>query len=45
MARQGVHFHIDGRDVSYTHTAFRRWVVDLVVLFCGITVFGGMEVF
>ena len=27
--------------VSYKPTAFRRWVVDLVVLFCGITVFGG----
>lgn len=45
MARQMVRFHIDGRDVSYKPTFFRRWVVDLVVLFCGITVFGGMEVF
>ena len=45
MARQRVHFHIDGREVSYKPTAFRRWVVHLVVLFCGITVFWGMEVF
>ena len=32
MERQRVHFHIDGREVSYKPTAFRRWVVDLVVL-------------